>query len=136
MSKPVIGFIGLGLMGGNMVENLQKRGYHVNVMDLNKEAVAAVVARGNATEMSSPGELAANSDIVQLCVTTSEVVEKLVYGDDGILAGIKPGSVLIDFGTSIPASTQRIGADLAAQGAGMLDAPLGRTPTPAPPSTV
>ena len=128
MSKPIIGFIGLGLMGGNMVENLQKRGYQVNVMDLNKDAVASVIARGNATEMSSPGELASKSDIVQLCVTTSEVGEKLVYGDDGILAGIRPGSVLIDFGTSIPASTQRIGADLATQGAGMLDAPLGRTP--------
>lgn len=97
-------------------------------MDLNKEAVSAVLARGNATEASSPKELAANSDIVQFCVTTSEVVEKLVYGDDGVLAGIKQGSVLIDFGTSIPASTQKIGADLAAKGAGMLDAPLGRTP--------
>ncbi|MEL6758538.1 MAG: NAD(P)-dependent oxidoreductase, partial [Pseudomonadota bacterium] len=128
MSKPVIGFIGLGLMGGNMVENLQKRGFRVNVMDLNKDAVSAVLARGNATEASSPKELAATSDIVQFCVTTSEVVEKLVYGDEGILAGIKPGSVLIDFGTSIPASTQKIGADLAAKGAGMLDAPLGRTP--------
>ncbi|HBU32507.1 MAG TPA: NAD(P)-dependent oxidoreductase, partial [Hyphomonas sp.] len=42
MSKPVIGFIGLGLMGGNMVENLQKRGFEVIVMDLNKDAVAAV----------------------------------------------------------------------------------------------
>lgn len=128
MSKPVIGFIGLGLMGGNMVENLQKRGFEVVVMDLNKEAVGAVLARGNASEASSPKELAEKSDIVQLCVTTSEVVEALVYGDDGILAGIKPGSVLIDFGTSIPASTQKIGADLAAKGAGMLDAPLGRTP--------
>ncbi|MFA0411925.1 NAD(P)-binding domain-containing protein, partial [Vibrio splendidus] len=48
MTKPVIGFIGLGLMGGNMVENLQKRGYHVNVMDLSAEAVARVTDRGNA----------------------------------------------------------------------------------------
>lgn len=128
MSKPVIGFIGLGLMGGNMVENLQKRGFHVNVMDLNKGAVEKVLARGNASEAQTPAELAESSDIVQLCVTTSEVVEKLVYGADGILSGIKEGSVLIDFGTSIPASTQRIGADLAKKGAGMLDAPLGRTP--------
>ena len=128
MSKPVIGFIGLGLMGGNMVENLQKRGFQVNVMDLNKDAVEAVLARGNASEAATPKALAESSDIVQLCVTTAEVVEKLVYGDDGILAGIKPGSVLIDFGTSIPASTQKIGADLAAKGAGMLAAPLGRTP--------
>ncbi len=128
MTKPVIGFIGLGLMGGNMVENLQKRGFELVIMDLNKDAVATVVARGGATEASSPKELAAASDIVMLCLTTSAVVEKIVYGDDGILAGIKEGSVLIDFGTSIPASTRKIGADLAAKGAGMIDAPLGRTP--------
>ncbi|SNT35379.1 3-hydroxyisobutyrate dehydrogenase [Tropicimonas sediminicola] len=128
MAKPVIGFIGLGLMGGNMVENLQKKGYELVVMDLNKDAVAAVLARGNAKEASSPKELAEASDIVMLCLTTSAVVEKVVYGDEGILAGIKEGAVLIDFGTSIPASTRKIGADLAAKGAGMVDAPLGRTP--------
>ena len=128
MTKPVIGFIGLGLMGGNMVENLQNRGYDLVVMDLSKDAVAAVLGRGNVREASSARELAEASDIVMLCLTTSEVVEKLVYGDDGILAGIKEGTVLIDFGTSIPASTRKIGADLAAKGAGMVDAPLGRTP--------
>lgn len=127
MTKPVIGFIGLGLMGSNMVENLQKKGFEPIVMDLNKEAVAAVVARG-ATEASSARELAAAADIVMLCLTTSAVVEKLVYAEDGILAGIKEGAVLIDFGTSIPASTRKIGADLAKKGAGMIDAPLGRTP--------
>jgi 3-hydroxyisobutyrate dehydrogenase len=128
MSKPVIGFIGLGLMGGNMVENLQRKGFELIVMDLNKEAVAAVLARGGATEAASPRELAAASDIVMLCLTTSAVVEKIVYSDDGILAGIREGAVLIDFGTSIPASTRKIGADLAGKGAGMIDAPLGRTP--------
>ena len=127
MTKPVIGFIGLGLMGSNMVENLQTRGFEPIVMDLNKEAVAAVVARG-ATEATSAKELAAASDIVMLCLTTSKVVEMLVYAEDGILAGIREGAVLIDFGTSIPASTRKIGADLARKGAGMIDAPLGRTP--------
>lgn len=128
MTKPVIGFIGLGLMGGNMVENLQTRGYELVVMDLNPDAVATVLGRGNATVAGSARELAEKSDIVMLCLTTSEVVEKIVYGDDGILAGIKKDAVLIDFGTSIPASTRKIGADLAAKGAGMVDAPLGRTP--------
>ena len=127
MTKPVIGFIGLGLMGGNMVENLQNKGFELVVMDLNKEAVATVVARG-ATTAKSAKELAAASDIVMLALTTSKVVEMLVYGEDGILAGIKEGAVLIDFGTSIPASTRKIGADLAKKGAGMIDAPLGRTP--------
>lgn len=128
MSKPTIGFIGLGLMGGNMVENLQKRGYPVVVMDLNQEAVDAVLARGNATQASTPKELAEGSDIVELCLTTSAVVEKIVYGENGLLEGFTPGSVLIDFGTSIPASTKKIGADLAEKDVGMLDAPLGRTP--------
>lgn len=128
MSKPTIGFIGLGLMGGNMVENLQKRGYPVIVMDLNQDAVDAVLSRGNATQANSPKELAEGSDIVELCLTTSAVVEKVVYGENGLLEGFKPGSVLIDFGTSIPASTKKIGADLAKKGVGMLDAPLGRTP--------
>lgn len=128
MSKPVIGFIGLGLMGGNMVENLQKRGFEVIVMDLNKDAVAKVLARGNASEAASPKELAEKADIVELCLTTSAVVESIVYGDNGLLEGFKEGSVLIDFGTSIPASTKKIGADLAKKGVGMIDAPLGRTP--------
>ncbi|MDP5254650.1 MULTISPECIES: NAD(P)-dependent oxidoreductase [unclassified Vibrio] len=127
MTKPVIGFIGLGLMGGNMVECLQKNDFQPIVMDLNQEAVDKVLARGGKSA-SSAKELAEQSDIVMLCLTTSTIVEKLVYAEDGILAGIKEGAVLIDFGTSIPASTRKIGADLAAKGAGMIDAPLGRTP--------
>ena len=127
MSKPVIGFIGLGLMGGNMAENLQNKGYELIVMDLSKDAVAACVARGAKTA-STAKELAEGSDIVMFCLTTSAVVEKIIYAEDGILAGIKEGAVLVDFGTSIPSSTKKIGADLAAKGAGMIDAPLGRTP--------
>ncbi|MFY0660658.1 MAG: NAD(P)-dependent oxidoreductase [Shimia sp.] len=128
MTKPVIGFIGLGLMGGNMVENLQKRGFDLVVMDLDPTAVKNVLERGNASAATSPKALAEASDIVMLCLTTSDVVEDIVYGDEGVLTGIKEGSVVIDFGTSIPASTRKIGADLAAKGAGMIDAPLGRTP--------
>lgn len=127
MTSPVIGFIGLGLMGGNMVENLQNKNFKPIVMDLNPEAIAAVVARGG-SEASSAAELAAASDIIMLCLTTSTVVEKVMHGDDGILAGIKEGAVVIDFGTSIPASTRQLGAELAKKGAGMVDAALGRTP--------
>jgi len=128
MTKPTIGFIGLGLMGGNMAENLQNRGFELVVYGRNADAIAAVIGRGNARQVETPRDLAKACDIVMLCVTTSEVVESLIYGDDGILAGIKDGAVVIDFGTSVPASTRKIGADLAAKGAGMIDAPLGRTP--------
>lgn len=127
MENPVIGCIGLGLMGGNMVACLQDNGIAPVVMNRSQEPVAAAVARG-ARAAQTGREMAAACDIIMLCVTTSDVVESLIYGDDGILAGIKDGAVVIDFGTSIPASTRKIGADLAAKGAGMIDAPLGRTP--------
>ena len=93
MSKPTIGFIGLGLMGGNMVEHLQNRGYELVVMDLNKDAVAKCVERGAKT-VTTAKELATSADIVMLCLTTSAIVEKVVYADDGLLAGFKAGSVL------------------------------------------
>lgn len=127
MEKPTVGFIGLGLMGGNMAECLLNNGFKMNVMGRKKEVVAAATALG-AKEVNTPKEVAENSDIIMLCVTTSDVVESLIYGDDGILAGAKEGAVVIDYGTSIPESTRKIGADLAAKGVGMLDAPLGRTP--------
>ncbi len=110
-----------------MVENLQNKGYPLVVMDLNQDAVAKCVERG-AQSASSAKALAESVDIVMLCLTTSAIVEKVMYGEEGILAGIKDGAVLVDFGTSIPASTRKIGADLAAKGVGMVDAPLGRTP--------
>jgi 3-hydroxyisobutyrate dehydrogenase len=96
-------------------------------MGRKKAATDLVIARGGKV-VKTPKKLAESSDIIMLCVTTSDVVESLVYGNDGILAGIKPGSILIDYGTSIPSSTQKIGADLSNKGVGMIDAPLGRTP--------
>lgn len=127
MQNPTIGFIGLGQMGSQMVECLQNNGYDLVVMARKKSATDPVISRGGRA-VETPKELAEASDVIMLCVTTSEVVESLVYGDEGILAGIKQGSVLIDYGTSIPSSTQKIGVDLSKKGAGMIDAPLGRTP--------
>ena len=76
MSKPVIGFVGLGLMGGNMVECLQTKGYRLVILDRNQQTTEAVVGRSGAVA-ASPTELAAASDIVMLCVTTSAMVEGL-----------------------------------------------------------
>lgn len=129
MSKPTIGFIGLGLMGTAMCENLLDRGYALNTMaNRSRTNLEMLVGRG-ATEMASAKEITAASDIVMLCVDTSASVESRVYGDDGILAGVTAGTVVIDFGTSLPASTKKIGADMAAAGAAYMDAPIGRTPT-------
>ncbi len=129
MKIPRIGFIGLGLMGSAMVQRLLDQGYPMTVIaNRSREAVEAALARG-ATEAGSARELAASVDIVMLCMGTSDQVESRIYGEDGVLAGIDKGAVTIDFGTSLPGSTRRIAADMAAKEASYLDGPLGRTPS-------
>lgn len=128
MTKPAIGFIGLGLMGAAMVGRLQDLGYSVTVLgNRSRPRIDAAVARG-AVEAANARELAAASEIVMLCVDTSASVEARMEGEDGVIAGLKEGAVVIDFGTSLPESTKRLGAAVASKGATMLDAPLGRTP--------
>ena len=128
MTKPAIGFIGLGLMGSAMVSRLLETCYPVTVMANRSRANVEAALAAGATEAPTARELAAASDIVMFCVDTSASVEARVYGADGVLAGLRAGATVIDFGTSLPESTKRIGADVAEKGGVMLDAPLGRTP--------
>lgn len=127
--KPTIGFIGLGLMGSAMVARLQDLGYEVTaIANRNRANVEAAVKRG-ATEARTARELAERSDVVMLCMDTSASVEARMFGEDGVVAGLRPGALVIDFGTSLPASTLRIGEAVAAAGGAYMDAPLGRTPS-------
>lgn len=129
MSKPVIGFIGLGLMGWSMCRRLLDLSYPLTVIANRSRAnVEAAIARG-AAETATARELAAASDIVMLCVDTSSSVEARMRGDDGVIAGLKLGTIVVDFGTSLPASTKELGGEVAAAGGIYLDAPLGRTPS-------
>ncbi len=128
MTKPAIGFIGLGLMGYAMTQRLQALGYQLNVIvNRSRTNVDAAVAQG-AVEHKTSRELAQASDIVMLCVDTSASVEARMRGPDGVIAGLSHGMTVIDFGTSLPASTRELGAEVAAAGADYMDAPLGRTP--------
>ncbi len=123
-----IGFIGLGLMGDAMVQRLQAKGHALTVVaNTSRANVDAAVARG-AVEVGTAREVAAASDIVMLCMGTSDQVESRMNGDDGVIAGLRPGAVVIDFGTSLPASTRALGEAVAAAGGAYLDGPLGRTP--------
>ena len=129
MSKPAIGFIGLGLMGSAMVNRLIDLGYLLTVIaNRSREAVDKAVSRG-AREVKTSREVAANSNIIMLCMDTSDSVEARMLGNDGVIAGLKPGSIVIDFGTSLPGSTRMLGEKVAAAGGIYLDAPLGRTPS-------
>lgn len=126
--KPAIGFIGLGLMGAAMVGRLQDLGYPMTVVaNRSREAVDKAVARG-ATEVGTAREVAAASDIVMLCVDTSASVEARMLGEDGVIAGLREGATVIDFGTSLPGSTRMLAEKVAAAGGALIDAPLGRTP--------
>ena len=129
MTKPKIGFIGLGLMGAAMVGRLQSQGYSLTVMgNVSRPNIDAAVAAG-AVEAENARALTQASDIVMLCMDTSDSVESRMCGEKGIIAGLSPGTVVIDFGTSLPGSTKKLGEEVCAASAIYLDAPLGRTPT-------
>lgn len=118
-----IGFIGLGNMGFRMSKNLAKKAYSLIVYDINKEAVENLAAMG-AEKASSPRELAAKSDVIITMLPNSKLVEMVVLGANGVIEGIKKGSVLIDMSSSNPESTKRISAELVKNGADMIDAPV------------
>ena len=96
MSKQVIGFIGVGLMGAGMAKNIVTKGHPLVVMGhKNREPIERLKALG-ATEAKNARELAAQCDIVHLCVTGSPQVEALMNGPDGLIAGGKKGLIIID----------------------------------------
>ena len=127
-NNQTIGFIGLGLMGSAMVECLQDNGFKMVVMaNRSRQAVDSAVARG-AQEVTSARAVAEKSDIIMLCMDTSQSVEGRMRGEQGVIAGLSDGKIVIDFGTSLPASTRALALEVAQKGAAMLDGPLGRTP--------
>ena len=130
-TKETIGFIGVGLMGQGMAQSLLNKGFSLTVMGhRNRKPVEELVAAG-AKEAKTPRELAQRATIIFLCVTGSAQVEAVVNGPDGIVAGAKPGTVVVDCSTSDPGSTVKIAAELEAKGLHLADAPLGGTPAQA-----
>ena len=123
-----IAFVGLGLMGSAMVGRLQDCNYQMIVLgNKDRTGLEKAVARGG-REAVSGSDLANESDVIMLCMGTSDQVEERILGHEGIIYGLSPGKVIIDFGTSLPSSTKKIAEKIADTGAAILDAPLGRTP--------
>ena len=123
MSNEKIGFVGLGMMGLPMARNLVEDGYSVNVFDLNKATVNAAKDFG-ATSSDSAAETATLSDIVITMVPDSEHVEAVIAGADGILEGLKPGSVVIDMSTIDPEMGKKMANLIEAKGSNFVDAPV------------
>jgi 3-hydroxyisobutyrate dehydrogenase-like beta-hydroxyacid dehydrogenase len=130
-TKESVGFIGVGLMGQGMARNLVDKGFPLTVMGhRNRKPVEELVAAG-ATEAKTPKALAERASIIFLCVTGSAQVEAVLTGPDGIIAGAKPGTVVVDCSTSDPGSTVKLAAELESKGLHLADAPLGGTPAQA-----
>ena len=128
MSKPRIGYIGVGLMGHGAAKNILEKGYALTVMGhRNRTPVDDLVKRG-AVESQSAAEMARASDILFLCLPSSVEVEAMIHGPNGVLAGAHAGLIVVDSTTADPNSTRRIADELKAKGTAMVDAPLGRTP--------
>lgn len=124
-SSETIGFVGTGLMGHGMAKNIVEKGYSLAVIaHRNRAPIQDLVTRG-AREATSPGDLAAQSDIVFLCLTGSPQVRAVV---DAMKPALRSGSVVVDCSTSDPTVTLQLAAELAAIGVDYADAPLSRTP--------
>ena len=118
-----IGFIGLGAMGKPMAANLLAAGYKVTVNDVVAAAVAEMAAKG-AAEAATPKELAAVSDVVITMLPNAAIVEAVVCGEQGLLAGSRPGMTIIDMSSVTPQHTRKTAATAAKHGVEYMDAPV------------
>lgn len=125
MVSKKVGFIGLGMMGKPMARNLLKAGLELTVYDIIDEPVEELIAVG-AKRGSSPAKVAEQSNIIIMILPTSSDVEEVVMGPQGVLCGLKAGSVLIDMSTIDPNTTLKVGAAISTKGGKMLDAPVSR----------
>jgi len=136
VSKPTVGFVGVGLMGHGMAKNLDSKGWPLVVLGHRKREPVEHLKSLGAREAATPRELAAQCEIVHLCVTGSPQVEATLRGPDGLLAGAAPGTVIIDCSTSNPVSTLALAEEAKARGVHFVDAPLSRTPKEAEAGTL
>lgn len=121
--KPVVGFIGLGIMGRPMARNVLAAGFPLVVYDLMSEPVNELVSAG-ATAANSPAEVAASADVVLLCLPDSPDVEAAMAGPQGLLASTRQGQILVDMSTISPVTARAMAEKAAVKGATLLDAPV------------
>ena len=131
MAGKRVGLIGVGLMGYGIGKNIVTKGNSLKVLaHKNREPIEKLLKLG-ATEGKSPREIAAESDVVVLCVTGSPQVEDVVFRKDGLLEGVHKGLIVADCSTAEPSSTVKVADAIAQKGGRFADTPLTRTPVEA-----
>lgn len=126
--KKNIGMIGIGMMGHGIASNIARHGYPLAVLEHPGNQPLDALKAAGARSFARAAELAAQSDIVILVLTGSPQVEAVLTGEGGVLQGLRPGSIVIDCSTAIPASTLRMAQAVQAAGSRFLDTPMTRTP--------
>jgi 3-hydroxyisobutyrate dehydrogenase-like beta-hydroxyacid dehydrogenase len=123
----VVGFVGLGTMGGRMAANVQRAGFKLVVHDLHRQSASHHLAAG-AIWADSPRALAIEADVIFSSLPEPSDVEAVALGGDGLIAGIKPGAAYFDLSTNSPSVVKKLNATFAEKGAHMLDAPVSGGP--------
>lgn len=123
-----IGMAGIGLMGHGIASNLARHGYPLALLEHAGNQPLHALKAGGAVGVASGAELAALADVVVLVLTGSPQVEAVLGGPGGVLQGLRPGCVVIDCSTAVPASTLRMAQAVQAARGQWLDAPMTRTP--------
>lgn len=118
-----VGFIGLGAMGRPMASNVLKAGYELTVFDVVKTAVEQMAEQGAKTA-STPCEVAKHCDVVLISLPNAKIVEAVMTGEDGLLAGAHKGQVFIDLSSVTPEHTRRMAKLAEAKGVDYMDAPI------------
>jgi 3-hydroxyisobutyrate dehydrogenase-like beta-hydroxyacid dehydrogenase len=119
-----IGYIGLGNMGGGMACCLSKAdGFDVVVSDIRREAGERALALG-ASWADNPAEVAAQCDVVITSLPGPPVIEQVVYGENGLIGAMRPGTTYIDMSTNSPALIRKMHAEFGKNGVAVLDAPV------------
>nr|WP_158784023.1 2-hydroxy-3-oxopropionate reductase [Pantoea sp. BAV 3049] len=118
-----IGFIGLGIMGKPMSKNLLKAGYSLVVRDHNADSVAELVSLG-ATSAASSRAVAEQSDVIITMLPNSPHVKEVLLGEESVIQGAKPGTIVIDMSSIAPLASREIHQELAKKNIALLDAPV------------
>ncbi|MFW6103407.1 MAG: 2-hydroxy-3-oxopropionate reductase [Chloroflexota bacterium] len=118
-----LGFIGIGIMGKPMAAHLLAAGHTVNAYDVNIDALNELASKG-AVPCKSSKEVAAGSDIIIVMVPDTPDVEAVLFGPDGVVEGVKKGSIVVDMSSISPIATKEFAKKLMDMGVEMLDAPV------------